>query len=76
MPISQSIKRCSQMITLLMLAPTLTLALPSHDVFAQQVKELPLRTHLAFLADDLLEGRGTGQRGVNSLCVIWKPRQR
>jgi len=27
------------------------------------VKEAPLRAHLAFLADDLLEGRGTGQRG-------------
>lgn len=28
-----------------------------------QVAEAPLRAHLAFLADDLLEGRGTGQRG-------------
>lgn len=28
-----------------------------------QVQEAPLRAHLAFLADDLLEGRGTGQRG-------------
>ncbi|MBK9516102.1 MAG: M28 family peptidase [Anaeromyxobacter sp.] len=27
------------------------------------VQEAPLRAHLAFLADDLLEGRGTGQRG-------------
>lgn len=27
------------------------------------VQEGPLRAHLAFLADDLLEGRGTGQRG-------------
>lgn len=27
------------------------------------VREAPLRAHLAFLADDLLEGRGTGQRG-------------
>ena len=34
--------------------------------FAQQmpvVTEAPLRAHMAFLADDLLEGRGTGQRG-------------
>jgi len=34
--------------------------------FAQQappVAEAPLRAHLSFLADDLLEGRGTGQRG-------------
>ncbi|WLT31685.1 M28 family peptidase [Geothrix sp. PMB-07] len=29
-----------------------------------QVQEGPLRAHLAFLADDLLEGRGTGQRGA------------
>jgi Zn-dependent M28 family amino/carboxypeptidase len=27
------------------------------------VTEAPLRAHLSFLADDLLEGRGTGQRG-------------
>jgi Zn-dependent M28 family amino/carboxypeptidase len=27
------------------------------------VAEAPLRAHLAYLADDLLEGRGTGQRG-------------
>ncbi len=27
------------------------------------VAEAPLRAHLAFLSDDLLEGRGTGQRG-------------
>ncbi|HEY0063219.1 MAG TPA: M28 family peptidase [Telluria sp.] len=30
---------------------------------APQVDEAPLRAHLDFLADDLLEGRGTGQRG-------------
>jgi Zn-dependent M28 family amino/carboxypeptidase len=29
-----------------------------------RVQEGPLRAHLAFLADDLLEGRGTGQRGA------------
>jgi Zn-dependent M28 family amino/carboxypeptidase len=28
-----------------------------------KVEEAALRAHLAFLADDLLEGRGTGQRG-------------
>jgi Zn-dependent M28 family amino/carboxypeptidase len=42
------------------------LVLVSHNVFAQPqpvVAEAPLRAHLAFLADDLLEGRGTGQRG-------------
>jgi Zn-dependent M28 family amino/carboxypeptidase len=30
---------------------------------APPVAEAPMRAHLAFLADDLLEGRGTGQRG-------------
>ncbi|MBL0210068.1 MAG: M28 family peptidase [Holophagaceae bacterium] len=30
---------------------------------APKVQEAPLRAHLAFLSDDLLEGRGTGQRG-------------
>lgn len=30
---------------------------------APRVAEAPLRAHLSFLADDLLEGRGTGQRG-------------
>jgi Zn-dependent M28 family amino/carboxypeptidase len=43
------------------------LVLAGHNVFAQPqqavVAEAPLRAHLAFLADDLLEGRGTGQRG-------------
>ena len=29
-----------------------------------RVAEAPLRAHLAFLSDDLLEGRGTGQRGA------------
>lgn len=46
----------------LLAAVVLTLA--SVDAFAQPVvKEPPLRGHLAFLADDVLEGRGTGQRG-------------
>lgn len=48
----------------LALAASLTLvaAVPAQ---AQQavVREAPLRAHLSFLADDLLEGRGTGQRG-------------
>lgn len=30
---------------------------------APQVSEAAIRAHLAFFADDLLEGRGTGQRG-------------
>ncbi len=43
----------------------LGLGLLANNALAQQVrvKEAPLRAHLAFLADDLLEGRGTGQRG-------------
>ncbi|NNG24360.1 M28 family peptidase [Telluria aromaticivorans] len=47
----------------LALAAALTL---SSTAFAQQapaVSEPVLRGHLAFLADDLFEGRGTGQRG-------------
>ncbi|MFA9216322.1 MAG: M28 family peptidase [Sphingomonadaceae bacterium] len=54
---------CSRL-PLLALAASLTVA--GHHAAAQQtptVRELPLRAHLAFLADDLLEGRGTGQRG-------------
>ena len=41
-------------------------ALAAFNTLAQPlpvVAEAPLRAHLAFLADDLLEGRGTGQRG-------------
>ena len=36
---------------------------PAHAQQAPTVTEGPLRAHLSFLADDLLEGRGTGQRG-------------
>lgn len=36
------------------------LAAPTH---AQTVREAPLRAHLSLLADDLFEGRGTGQHG-------------
>src|SRR5690349_6997790 len=50
------------------LAASLVLAFPVHAAApaakAQAiVKEAPLRAHLAFLASDALEGRGTGQRG-------------
>jgi Zn-dependent M28 family amino/carboxypeptidase len=48
------------------LAAALPLVCASHAALAQaapRVNEAPLRAHLAFLADDLLEGRGTGQRG-------------
>ena len=45
---------------------TAGLVLATHAAFALAqpvVKEAPLRAHLDFLADDLLEGRGTGSRG-------------
>jgi Zn-dependent M28 family amino/carboxypeptidase len=50
----------------LRLAAALSIGLACQAALAQgapQVAEAPLRAHLAFLADDLLEGRGTGQRG-------------
>ena len=49
-------------ILLPILAATSLLAQTAHP--APRVQEGPLRAHLAFLADDLLEGRGTGQRGA------------
>jgi len=48
------------------LASSLALAFPAHaanKVQAATVQEGPLRGHLAFLASDAMEGRGTGQRG-------------
>lgn len=50
------------------LATSLALAFPAHAASpvkpaAATVKEAPLRGHLAFLSNDVLEGRGTGQRG-------------
>ena len=41
----------------------LLLAMATLSAQAPAVAESGLRAHLAFLADDLLEGRGTGQRG-------------
>ena len=39
-------------------------AIPSEAKAAMaQLKKEPFRAHMAFLADDLLEGRGTGKRG-------------
>jgi Zn-dependent M28 family amino/carboxypeptidase len=46
-----------------MLGAGLACGAASAQGVAAQVAEAPLRAHLAFLADDLLEGRGTGQRG-------------
>ena len=52
-------------IVLSALASSLALAYPAHAAGKQEatVQEAPLRGHLAFLASDALEGRGTGQRG-------------
>lgn len=38
-------------------------AIPASAQMPVDVREPALRAHLAYLADDLLEGRGTGQRG-------------
>jgi Zn-dependent M28 family amino/carboxypeptidase len=46
------------------LATSLALAFPAYAASAAAtVHEAPLRAHLSFLSSDLLEGRGTGQRG-------------
>src|ERR1700712_3777600 len=48
------------------LATSLAVALPALAAPAAApptVQEAPLRAHLAFLSNDVLEGRGTGQRG-------------
>ena len=48
------------------LATSLVLAFPVHAASnLPVVQEAPLRAHLAFLSSDLLEGRGTGQRGAD-----------
>ena len=48
------------------LAISLALAFPAHAAKnAATVQEAPLRAHLAFLSSDVLEGRGTGQRGAD-----------
>jgi len=40
-----------------------TLCATAHAQQPSAISETALRAHLSFLADDLLEGRGTGQRG-------------
>ncbi|HYE40960.1 MAG TPA: aminopeptidase, partial [Ramlibacter sp.] len=54
-----------KMISTLVATTTLAIALPAGaaDKAAATVQEAPLRAHLEFLSSDLLEGRGTGQRG-------------
>jgi len=41
----------------------LSLSATAHAQQPSAISETALRAHLSFLADDLLEGRGTGQRG-------------
>ena len=59
-------------VTAAAVATSVALAFPAHaakpaaavkQVQGATVQEAPLRAHLAFLSSDLLEGRGTGQRG-------------
>jgi len=48
------------------LATSLSAVLPAHaNAMPDAVREAPLRAHLAFLSSDVLEGRGTGQRGAD-----------
>jgi Zn-dependent M28 family amino/carboxypeptidase len=47
-----------------------TMLLAQISIKTPLVEEAPLRAHLAFLADDLLEGRGTGSRG-GALAVAY-----
>jgi hypothetical protein len=41
---------------------------------APAVSEAALRAHLSFLADDLLEGRGTASAAARWRCATSKPR--
>ena len=45
------------------LASSIAAAIPASAANQATVQEAPLRAHLEFLSSDLLEGRGTGQRG-------------
>jgi Zn-dependent M28 family amino/carboxypeptidase len=68
-------KKLSSAATLL--ASSLALAFPAHAAKVTAtpvVHEAPLRAHLAFLASDVLEGRGTGQRG-GELAVTYLENQ-
>jgi len=47
----------------LALAPAFAVGAKAGKAVQPIVQDAPLRAHLAFLASDLLEGRGTGQRG-------------
>ncbi|VXC13068.1 Putative peptidase M28 family protein [Massilia sp. 9I] len=70
-PQQEAMHKIVSSVVLTALASSLALAYPAHaaapkaskPVQAATVKEAPLRAHLAFLASDAVEGRGTGQRG-------------
>jgi Zn-dependent M28 family amino/carboxypeptidase len=67
-PQQDSMHKTVSAVVLSALASSLALAYPAHAAAANKaqaatVQEAPLRGHLAFLASDALEGRGTGQRG-------------
>lgn len=56
-----SLSLCSLLIT----------SVPASAQLPKDVREPALRAHLAYLADDLLEGRGTGQRGGElAVCYL------
>ncbi|MDQ1812278.1 M28 family peptidase [Massilia sp. CCM 9210] len=56
-------RRVSALAIGLVLASQPALAQKHGATSTPTVAEAPLRAHLSFLADDMLEGRGTGQRG-------------
>src|SRR3984885_15806528 len=47
----------------LALAQSVSPISPDAKAAMQELQKEPFRAHMAFLADDLLEGRGTGKRG-------------
>ncbi|UCE01609.1 MAG: M28 family peptidase [Candidatus Latescibacterota bacterium] len=51
------------LVPLLLLGPAATAAQDGLDAALQSVRAEAIRAHMAFLADDLLEGRETGTRG-------------
>jgi hypothetical protein len=42
------------------------------DELLQHIQAEGLRAHMAFLADDLLEGRGTGTRGYQLAAITYE----
>jgi Zn-dependent M28 family amino/carboxypeptidase len=66
LPQQDSMHKMLSSVVVTALASSLALAFPAYAAPAAHkatVQEAPLRGHLAFLASDMLEGRGTGQRG-------------